>query len=177
MRISFVAVFPEQLPRKDIFLVHKNLIFHNWNFALAFYDVWTGCSWSDCISGGHFEVLFSIRTVVLSILNAAPIHPADIQDWYEKSSLHTFRSGRLRSCTESFAPHKKQWIFITHCTTDLHFCQWNPGRINLDWIKTDLCDCSLITRFVIYSSFITLEGGEGYSRGIQKFCEVIQGEN
>lgn len=45
------------------------------------------------------EVLFSIRTVVLPILNATPIHSADTQHWFEKNSLHTFRNGRLRSCT------------------------------------------------------------------------------
>jgi len=36
-----------------------------------------------------FEVLFSIGTVVFSILNAAPIHSADTQYWFEKNSLHT----------------------------------------------------------------------------------------
>lgn len=92
--------------------------------------------------GVTFEVLFSIRTVVLPILNATPIHSADTQHWFEKNSLHTVRNGRLRSCTWSFVLHRKQQSFITHCPTDLHFCRWRPSRMNLDWIKTDLCDCS-----------------------------------
>lgn len=121
--------------------------------------------------GVTFEVLFSIRIKVLSILNATPIHTADTQPWFEKNSLHTFRNSRLRSCTASFVLHRKQWSFITHCPTDLLFLRWSSGRINLDWIQTDLCDCSFdykkcflftevpaINNFSIYVKQVRSEG-------------------
>lgn len=143
MRISLVAIFPEQLLRKAIFLLLKNLIFHNRKYALAFYDAWTRCSWSDCVSlGVSFEVLLSIRKVVLSILNATPIHSAETKHCFEQNRLHIFRNNGLSNCTDSFALHRRQWSFITLCPTDVYFCRCSSGRFDLDWVQSDLCDCS-----------------------------------
>lgn len=135
MRISLVAIFPEQLLRKAVLLVLKNLFFHNRKYALAFYDACTRCSWSDCISlGVSFEVFLSISTVVLSILNATPIHSADTRHCFEKNSFHTFRNSKLRNCTGSFVLRRRQRSFITGCPTGVHFSRQSSGRFDLDWI-------------------------------------------
>lgn len=142
MRIYLVAVFPEQFLRKAVFLVLKNLIFHNWKCGRAFYNFWACCSWTDCISGGHlWGLVFNKKSSSLSSY-ATLFYSASTEHWFLKNSLHTFRNSRLWSCTEHLVHHRKEQSFITYCPTDLYFCPWSLGSFNLDRIHTDHWDCA-----------------------------------